>query len=130
MHEEDGKFGLNVRNKRGDQWIAYGDGFLLCEKSAENLRIAEETVHVSTNQISEAFLNPDQLIDTSKVTDLIPFIDESKRNSCPMFQMRDGSLVRRANLNDLADTNVTSFYGTTTAAKLMQYNPYGSCIGP
>ena len=128
MHDEDGKFGLNVRNKRGDQWIAYGDGFLFYEKSAENRRIAMETVEISVGQIVEAFRDPDQSIDTSKVTDLIPFIDESKRNNYPMFQMRDGNLVRRANLNDLADSNVTNFYGVPTANKLRSYNPLGSCI--
>ena len=116
MHDEDGKFGLNVRNKRGDQWIAYGDGSLFYEKSAENRRIAMETVEISVGQIVEAFRDPDQLIDTSKVTDLIPFIDESKRNNYPMFQMRDGNLVRRANLNDLADSNVTNFYGVPTTS--------------
>ena len=128
MHEEDGKFGINVRNKRGDQWTAYGDGLFFYEKSAENRRIAMEAVQISADQIFEAFWNPDQVIDTSKVTDLIPFVDESKKNNYPMFQMKDGNLARRANLNDLADPNVTSFYGITTAAKLMAYNPSGSCI--
>ena len=36
MHDEDNKFGLRVTNKRGDKWIAYGDGMLL-EKCNEVL---------------------------------------------------------------------------------------------
>ena len=34
MHDEDSKFGIRVRNVRGDKWVAYGDGRLLqiCDK--------------------------------------------------------------------------------------------------
>ena len=128
MHDEDGLFGLNVRNLHGDQWIAYGDGSLFHSKSDENRRIAKEAVEISASQVFEAFSHPDQKIFTTRVTDLIPFIDESKKNNYPLFQVRDGSLVRRNDLDNLADPNVTNFIGVTTLAKLKFYKPSGSCI--
>ena len=128
MHDEDGLFGLNVRNRRGDQWVAYGDGLLFHGKSDENRRIAMEAVQISASQVFEAFSHPYQEIFTRSVTDLIPFIDESKKNNYPMFQMRDGGLVRRDDLDNLADLSVTDFFGVATLAKLKFYKPSGSCI--
>ena len=44
MHDEDNKYDLRLTNKRGDKWIAYGDGMLLNEESEENHRIAVAAV--------------------------------------------------------------------------------------
>ena len=68
MHGGDNKYnGLCVTNKRGDKWIAYGDGMLLKEESRDNLKIAPEAVQKSVDQVYQAYLNP------AVVTGLIPF---------------------------------------------------------
>ena len=46
MHDEDNKYGIRVANKRGDKWIAYGDGMLLNAESHDNAEIAVEAVQI------------------------------------------------------------------------------------
>ena len=129
MHDEDNKYGLRVTNLRGDKWIAYGDGMLLKEKSKDNLKVAAEAVQKSVDQVYEAYTNPSGSLDPSKVTDLIPFVDQEERNNSPMFQMIDGKLLRRSNLNDLQGTTTTaSWWGPTTVAMLQVYKPGNSAI--
>ena len=41
MHDEDGKMGLRVANKRGDGWAAFGDGLLLNEENKQNLKVCD-----------------------------------------------------------------------------------------
>ena len=129
MHDEDNKYGLRVTNLRGDKWIAYGDGMLLKEKSKDNLNVAAEAVQKSVDQVYEAYTNPSGSLDPSQVTDLIPFVDQEERNNSPMFQMIDGKLLRRSNLNDLQGTTTTaSWWGPTTVAMLQVYKPENSAI--
>ena len=40
MHDEDNKHGIRVKNRKGDKWIAYGDGMLLNDESEINFKIA------------------------------------------------------------------------------------------
>ena len=101
MHDEDNKYGLRVQNKRGDKWIAYGDGMLLKEESESNLEIALEAVQKSSDQVYRAYKNPSQALDPAEVTDLIPFVDQEERNNSPLFQVKDGRLHRRADVNNL-----------------------------
>jgi len=78
MHDEDNKYGLRVTNKRGDKWIAYGDGMLLKEESTENLIIVVEAVQKSLDQVYEAYKNPTETFNPAQVTDLIPFVDQQQ----------------------------------------------------
>ena len=129
MHDEDNKYGLRVTNLRGDKWIAYGDGMLLKEKSKDNLKVAAEAVQKSVAQVYEAYTNFSGSLDASQVTDLIPFVDQEERNNSPMFQMIDGKLLRRSDLNDLQGTTTTaSWCGLTTVAMLQVYKPENSAI--
>ena len=128
MHDEDNKYGLRVRNKRGDKWIAYGDGMLI-EENESNLKIALEAVQKSSGQVHEAYKNPSQTLDPAVVTDLIPFVDQEERNNSPLFQIKDGKLHRRADVDNLQDRKtVTNWWGITTAAKLLTYKPKNSAI--
>ncbi|CAH3167314.1 unnamed protein product [Porites lobata] len=121
MHDEDNKYGLRVTNLRGDKWITYGDGMLLKEKSKDNLNVAAEAVQKSVDQVYEAYTNPSGSLDPSEVTDLLPFVDQEERNNSPMFQMIDGKLLRRSDLNDLQGTTTTaSWWGPTTVAMLQE----------
>ena len=130
MHDEDNKYGLRVQNKRGDKWIAYGDGMLLKEESESNLKIALEAVQRSSEQAYAAYKNPNQtLLDPAVVTDLIPFVDQEERNNSPLFQVKDSKLHRRADIDNLQDREtVTNWSGITAAAKLLTYKPKNSAI--
>lgn len=124
MHREDNKYGLRVTNKKGDKWIAYGDGMLLDDESEGNYRIAVAAVQLSVDHVYEAFLFPKKATSSSKVTDYIPFVDPEELNNYPMFQVKDGKLLRRADLENLSDPITTSNWtGVGTAIELRSYNP-------
>ena len=115
MHDEDGEFGLRVTNVRGDKWTAYGDGTLLHEKSKDNLKLVTEAVQLSVDQVYEAYRNPTKTLETTVVTDLIPFVDQEEKNTHPLFQVKDGKLCRRSSVNNLqGHRTVTSWWGATT----------------
>ncbi|XP_068698869.1 uncharacterized protein [Montipora foliosa] len=129
MHDEDNKFGLRVTNKRGDKWIAFGDGMLLKEKSKDNLRIAVEAVQNSVNQVYEAYRNPGKVLDPAVVIDLVPFVDQEEPNNTPLFQVKDGKLHRRSDVYNLqSKKTTTNWWGPTTAALLLVYDPKNSAI--
>ena len=129
MHDEDNKYGLRVTNKRGDKWIAYGDGMLLKEESRDNLKIVAEAVQKSVDQVYEAYRNPAKALDPAVVTDLIPFVDQEERNNSPLFQVKDGKLHRRSDISDLQDKEtITDWWGPTTASMLQFYKPKNSAI--
>lgn len=51
MHDEDNKHGIRVKNRKGDKWIAYGDGMLLNDESEINFEIAvTKPSSILTNQ--------------------------------------------------------------------------------
>ena len=129
MHDEDNKYGLRVTNKKGDKWIAYGDGMLLDDESEGNYRIAVAAVQSSVDHVYEAFLFPKKETSSSKVTDHIPFVDPEELNNYPMFQVKDGKLLRRADLENLSDPTTTSKWtGVGTARELRSHNPCQSAI--
>lgn len=130
MHDEDNKYGLNVTNKRGEKWIAYGDGWLSDEQSRANYQMAVAAVQASVNHIFEAFEKPHETSSSDRVTDYIPFVDPNARNNSPMFQVKDGILVRRTDLENLRDFTTTSnWFGIETVLKVRSYNPHGSVTG-
>jgi len=129
MHDEGNKYGLRVTNKRGDKWIAYGDGMLLKEKSTDNLKIAAEAVQRSVDQVYQAYRSPTKTLDPAVVTELIPFVDQEERNNSPLFQVKDGKLHRRSDISDLQDKEtVTNWKGSLTVAMLQFYKPKNSVI--
>lgn len=107
MHDEDGKYGLHVTNKRGDKWVAYGDGMLLDEKSKDNLKFVTEAVLKSVDQVFEAYHYPSKVLNTATVTDLIPILDQAGKNHAPLLQVKDGKLYRRSLANYLQHQKTT-----------------------
>ena len=121
MHDEDCKYGLHVTNRRGDKWVAYGDGMLLDERSKDNLRLATEAVQKSVDQVFEAYEYPSNVIDTAEVTDLIPIVDQADRNHFPLFQAKCGSLYRRSDFRNLQDEKTTTkWWGVTTVLSFLR----------
>ena len=119
MHDEDCKYGIRVKNKRGDRWITYGDAYLLSKGNRDNVRLANEAVQKSVAQVGEAYNNPSKVINANAVTDIVPFVDPEAVNNFPLFEMRNGELLRRDDVNNLQDRNVqTEWWGTSTVALL------------
>lgn len=128
MHDEDNKQGIRVANRMGNKWIAYGDGMML-DESEMNFKIAVLAVQKSVDHIYEAFQCPTQLTSSSVVTDYIPFVDADEENNYPMFQVKDGKLLRRDDLENLSDPKTTSDWnGMVTVVKLRSYKPHDSAI--
>ena len=129
MHDEDNNYGIRVANKTGQKWIAYGEGMLLNEESEGNIRIALCAVQASVNQVYDAFLYPDKDVDSSVVTDYIPFVDANEKNNYPMFQVKDGKLLRTADLSNLSDpTTKSKWFGWETVLEARSYKPHGSTV--
>jgi hypothetical protein len=89
QHEKDGNDGLNVVNKAGDQWRAYGDGCFFEPKNEENKVKVIVAVQSSANEIFEAYNSPDvDLI--SRMDQLIP--EASPLNPWPLYSVEGDSL--------------------------------------
>ena len=119
----------NLTNKELDHLKHFFEHFFIFIK--DNLRMVVEAVQISVDQIYEAFSNPEKAIDPSKVTDLIPFPDyDYAKNNQPLFQLKEGEIHRRSDINNLQDTKtITDWWGTTTAICLKYwYNPQNSAI--
>lgn len=118
-----------LQNKRGEKWIAYGDGMLLNEESEGKITIALYAVQASVNQVYDAFLYPEKDVDSSVVTDNMPFVDPNEKINYPMFQVKDGKLLRRADLSNLSDpTTKSNWSGWKTILEARSYEPRGSAI--
>mgnify|MGYP002803597345 FL=1 len=132
MHDEDGEFGLRVRNKRGDKWRAYGDNYLLKNGSETNLRLVMEAVQTSVDQVFKAYQNPQAKINSTAVTKLIPYVDPEAKNNSPLFLVRDGKLHVRKKLNNLqSNLTMSSWTGLGRLANLvtsLTYKPKKSAL--
>ncbi|CAB4036034.1 Hypothetical predicted protein [Paramuricea clavata] len=95
MHDEDCRFGLRVKNKRGDKWNAYGDGYLIKTGDKDNFQLVVEAVNTSA------------------------------------YQMKDGELQVRVNLNDLQSKEISpNWTGIGRLGKLLVYQPKNSALPP
>jgi hypothetical protein len=127
MHDEDNKYGLRVKNVRGEKWLAYGDGMFLNEENEDARRIAVAAVQKSVDQVFESFLHPEETPNADLVTNYIPVLDAEEKNNYPMFQVIDGKVRRRSDLNNLGDSEtVDDWIALTTIYKLRSYQPQHS----
>ena len=123
MHDEDCKFGLNVKNTRGDKWAAYGDGYLNRTNNQQNLQYVKEAIQKSVQQVTEAFQFPEKTIQPVEVTKIIPFVDPDALNNTPLFQLNNGKLHQRKDITNLQDTNTrTDWWGLVTAANMFDFS--------
>ncbi|CAB3991782.1 Hypothetical predicted protein [Paramuricea clavata] len=129
MHDEDSKFGIRVTNVRGDTLVGYGDGRLMEEGDKEYFNLVVEAVQNSVNQVHQAYKDSNLKLDSRAVTDLIPFVDRKKKNNTPLFEVKNGEIHRRSDINDLQDKKtITNWWGSSTALKLRLYKPHNSAI--
>ncbi|CAB3991338.1 Hypothetical predicted protein, partial [Paramuricea clavata] len=131
MHDEDCRFGLRVKNKKGDKWNAYGDGYLIKTGDKDNFRLVVKAANTSAYQVIQAYQNPDREINVDDVLNLIPFVDPDAVNNTPLFQMKDGKLQVRVNLDDLQSKEISpNWTGAGRLAKLLVYQPKNSALPP
>ncbi|XP_028411157.1 uncharacterized protein LOC114533763 [Dendronephthya gigantea] len=120
MHDEDCKYGLRVKNKKGKEWISYGDKYLMANGNKENLGIVNQAIQKSVLQVYEAFKNPASVINPNEVIDFVPFVNPAAVNNAPLFQMKQGQLLRRLSVKNLQDQQTKSdWWGVPTATMNM-----------
>ena len=93
QHEKDGKEGLNVRDKRGNAWIAYGDGLFFTPKNEENRARVIAATQESVNEVYGVYQHPDTYRNENVgiVEELIP--EETSFNSLPLYEVKDKMLI-------------------------------------
>ncbi|MGH2612541.1 MAG: hypothetical protein ACRDFB_05775, partial [Rhabdochlamydiaceae bacterium] len=89
QHEKDGNEGLNVANKRGDHWRAFGDGNFFAPKNTENKEKVIATTQASVDEIHHAYLRPDSL-EPSIIDQLIAHA--TSFNPLPLYSIEGTSL--------------------------------------
>ena len=113
MHDEDNKIGLQVSNLRGNKWIAHGDKRYLNKEDDENVKITQETMQASSDEIKEAFLtgktiapeNYAALQLVSNLDELNDYVDyvNSNKGTIPIFAYNPetNDVLQRPDLNKL-----------------------------
>lgn len=100
QHEKDGKDGLNVANKKGEHWRAYGDGCFFTPQNGENKKKATAATQQSVDEIYRAYAHatedffipvddPEYPYETT-VDQLIPHA--TPYNPLPLYSIEGNSL--------------------------------------
>lgn len=131
MHDEDSKFGLNVRNGNGDQWRAYGDKRYFDALSSANRTQVNQAVQVSADEVFAAYLSgiapsAANFGALKKLPDLQAVLN-LPTNFSPLFRIEGNKVLRRKDVNNLNDTaTVDDWWGWSTYLLLKDYKPTGN----
>lgn len=121
QHQEDGCYGINVRNKFAT-WIAYGDAFLLENPREENM--AALTLQKGADEIYNLFIKKTSFEEScSALNDYFPTLLDN--NFSPLFKLdeKTNKVLRRKDVTDRFCKEYTSnWFGLTTLIKLYYYN--------
>jgi len=124
MHDEDNKFGLQVENKLGDKWVAYGDSRYRDWPNAANRRIMKRALQQSIDDVWNAF-QTGVVTTESKVLSFLPTIIDSshlesvrgdRKNWAPLFWSDAGGWVYQrgsvasGSIRNLKDYDNYSYY--------------------
>ncbi|MGY2290470.1 phospholipase [Pseudomonas sp. SDO528_S397] len=128
MHDEDSKFGLNVRNALGVQWRAYGDGRYFDSVSAANRTQVKRAVQASADEIFDAFISGNAPSPANFKAPLhVPDLNAAQNpanNFAPLFKMEGDKVLRRKDVNNLNDKQWTNdWWGWSTYLLLKDYKP-------
>ncbi|MBF0110497.1 MAG: phospholipase [Magnetococcales bacterium] len=134
MHDEDSRFGLNVKNKNGKMWRTYGDKMYFDTCNSLNRAIAKSAVQVSANEVYEVFSNgvfnvQDKLKALDYIPDLVAINDVDNNdlgNFSPMFRWNGVTVTTRSNLNDLSSSQTVFWSTALTHFKFTGKNPFES----
>jgi hypothetical protein len=131
MHDEDSKFGLNVRNGDGNQWRAYGDKRYFDAIDMANREQVNKAVQVSADEIFATYLSgiapsPGSFAALKKCPDLQAALNPTG-NFSPLFKIDGNTVLRRKDVNNLNDTaTIDDWWGWSTYLLLKDYNPTGN----
>ncbi|TPG81457.1 phospholipase [Pseudomonas arsenicoxydans] len=131
MHDEDSKFGLNVRNGNGDQWRAYGDKRYFDAIDSANRVQVNQAVQLSADEIFAAYLSgvapsPGNFSALKKLPDLQAVLNPAG-NFSPLFRLEGSNVLRRKDVNNVNDTaTVDDWWGWSTYLLLKDYSPTGN----
>lgn len=128
MHDEDSKFGLNVRNALGDEWHAYGDKRYFDSNDAANRTQVKRAVQSSADEIFDAYISgiaPSPA--TFKAPLHVPDLNAANNpanNFSPLFKAEGDKVLRRKDVNNLNDKQWTNdWWGWSTYLLLKDYTP-------
>jgi hypothetical protein len=88
QHEKDSDDGLNVSNKKGERWRAFGDGHFFSPKNEENKEKVTSATQQSVDEVYHAYLNPESP-ELNAMTQLIP--DAMSFNPPPLYAVENES---------------------------------------
>ncbi|KAF2392755.1 phospholipase [Pseudomonas frederiksbergensis] len=131
MHDEDSKFGLNVRNGNGEQWRAYGDKRYFDAIDSANRLHVNAAVQLSADEVFAAYLSgtvpvPSSFAALKQLPDLQAVLNLAS-NFSPLFRIEGGKVLRRKDVNNLNDTaTVDDWWGWSTYLLLKDYHPTGN----
>lgn len=131
MHDEDSKFGLKVRNARGDQWRAFGDKRYFDATDADNRAQVNQAVQASADEVFAAYLSgtllaPSTFAALQRTPDLSAVLTLAN-NFSPLFRVEGGKVLRRKDVNNLNDTaTIDNWWGWSTYLLLKDYKPTGN----
>ncbi|WP_445179781.1 phospholipase [Pseudomonas sp. McL0111] len=131
MHDEDSKFGLKVRNARGDQWRAFGDKRYFDATDADNRAQVNQAVQASADEVFAAYLSgtlpaPSTFAALQRTPDLSAVLNLAN-NFSPLFRVEGGKVLRRKDVNNLNDTaTIDNWWGWSTYLLLKDYKPTGN----
>ncbi|CAL7960613.1 hypothetical protein GAMM_170025 [Gammaproteobacteria bacterium] len=113
QHDEDNAHGLEVTNKRGDKWTAYGDKRCYDDINKQNREILAEAMQKSADEIAYAFNNGSKIslgveeiiVDMNVLTNFLTYVNNPDR-TIPMFAYYKptNDLLRRDELTRLHPT--------------------------
>jgi len=131
MHDEDSKFGLNVRNGNGEQWRAYGDKRYFDAIDSANRQHVNQAVQVSADEVFAAYLSGtvpafNSFAALKQLPDLQALLNLGS-NFSPLFRLEGSKVLRRKDVNNLNDTaTVDDWWGWSTYLLLKDYHPTGN----
>ncbi|PQP05692.1 phospholipase [Pseudomonas frederiksbergensis] len=135
MHDEDSKFGLNVRNGDGDRWRSYGDKRYFDAIDSANRTQVNQAVQVSADEVFAAYLSgvapsPGSFAALKNLPDLQAVLNPAD-NFSPLFRVEGNKVLRRKDVNNLNDTaTVDDWWGWSTYLLLKDYHPAGAVNSP
>lgn len=129
MHNEENRYGLHVHNRRGDQWVAYGDKSYFSEQSLEHRKKIAEAMQVSADEIFFAYQHGYALTEDG-AENIIPIPDEignaSNSDIASLFYWDESiqKVMRRVDLKNIHDAHWTdSWWGWSTLYELNNNEP-------
>ncbi|QHF27127.1 phospholipase [Pseudomonas sp. R32] len=130
MHDEDSKYGLVLRNAQGDTWRGYGDKRYFDSIDVANRKQVGLAVQKSADEIFQAFDSGNLPAPTAYgalriAADLQAAVEgQVPGNFAPLFALRNGKLMRRADVNNLNDpAQIDNWWGWSTYLLLKDYTP-------